>query len=279
MSEDKLAYSLNENTAKTGRKQANELDGRMWLRHSISIWEDIRKTKEEINLKHPAMFPIGLARRLIECFTNQDARLIFDPFVGVGSTLIAAKECGKDSIGIEVSQEFAEIAEDRINQMIPFTGATETTIYIADSRELYKYVPPSSVDLAVTSPPYWDILLSKRTADYKAQRDYGDTETDLGKIRDYEKFLLELRKIFEQVYITLKPKSYCCVVVMDLRKKSRFYPYHMNISLFMQEIGFILDDIIIWDRRQEYNNLRPLGYPSVFRINKVHEFILIFQKP
>jgi hypothetical protein len=52
----------------------------------------------------------------------------------------------------------------------------------------------------------------------------------------------------------------------------------MDITAKMQEIGFTLDDIIIWDRRQEYNNLRPLGYPSVFRVNKVHEFILIFQK-
>jgi hypothetical protein len=47
----------------------------------------------------------------------------------------------------------------------------------------------------------------------------------------------------------------------------------------MQELGFIYDDLILWDRRQEYNNLRPLGYPYKFRINKVHEFLLIFQKP
>ena len=46
-----------------------------------------------------------------------------------------------------------------------------------------------------------------------------------------------------------------------------------------QDVGFLFDDIIIWDRRRDYNNLRPLGYPSVFRINKVHEYILIFQKP
>ena len=133
--------------------------------------------------------------------------------------------------------------------------------------------------MVITSPPYWDILLEKRTADYREQRDYGAPEADLGKIRDYEKFLLELRKIFEQVYDVMKPKSYCCIIVMDLRKKSRFYPYHMNISQFMEDIGFIFDDMIIWDRGQEYNNLRPLGYPSIFRINKIHEFILIFQKP
>ncbi|MDZ7261489.1 MAG: site-specific DNA-methyltransferase [candidate division KSB1 bacterium] len=60
--------------------------------------------------------------------------------------------------------------------------------------------------------------------------------------------------------------------------KDEFYPFHTHIIDFMLDIGFSLDDIIIWDRRQEYNNLRPLGYPYVFRINKVHEFILVFKR-
>jgi hypothetical protein len=66
---------------------------------------------------------------------------------------------------------------------------------------------------------------------------------------------------------------------MDLRKQSKFYAYHIDVATFMQEIGFELDDLIIWNRAREYNNLRPLGYPFVFRINKVHEFILIFRVP
>jgi DNA modification methylase len=261
------------------KKRANELDGKTWLRHSISVWDDIRKTKEEIALKHPAIFPTALVRKLIACFTNDESQLVFDPFVGVGSTLVGAKECGKDSVGIEISPEFAAIAQERVSQILPFAGNAEATIHIADSREIYKYISPNSVDLVITSPPYWDILLEKRTADYKAQRDYGEAGADLGKIEDYDKFLLELCKIFEQVYISLKPKGYCCVIVMDLRKKSQFYPYHIDIAQLMRELGFIFDDTIIWDRQREYNNLRPLGYPYVFRVNKVHEFILIFQKP
>lgn len=260
-------------------KRANELGGKTWLRHSISIWNDLRKTKQERALKHPAMFPIALAERLIECFTNEQSRVILDPFAGVGSTLIAAKELGKNAIGIEISPEYAEIAGTRVDQVIPFAGTPDVQIHVADSRDLAAYVPPSSVDMVITSPPYWDILLEKRTADYKPSRDYGDTRADLGKIRDYQEFLLELQKIFVPVYDAMKPKSYCCVVVMDLRKKNRFYPFHMDISGFMENIGFVLDDIVIWDRGQEYNNLRPLGYPSVFRVNRIHEFILIFQKP
>lgn len=261
------------------KNKANELDGKTWLRYSVSVWNDIRKTKEENALKHPAMFPVALARRLIECFTHSESRFILDPFAGVGSTLIAAKELGKDAIGVEISPEFAQIAEERIGQILPFKGQTHAKMHTADSRELFNYVYPNSVDMVITSPPYWDILLQKRSADNKEQRDYGDTEADLGKIRDYEKFLLELQKIFYQVYNVMKPKSYCCVIVMDIRKKNRFYPYHIDIAELMVEIGFIFDDTVIWDRSQEYNNLRPLGYPSVFRVNKVHEFILIFQKP
>lgn len=260
-------------------KRANELDGKTWLRYSLSVWDDVKKTTEERRLKHPGSYPIGLASRLIQAFTNEQGRLVFDPFAGVGSTLIAAKELGKDSIGIELSSEFASIATTRLNQGTLFDGNAKAKVHNADSRDLRKYVSANSVDMVVTSPPYWDILLEKRTVDGKDPVAYSDLGTDLGNIRDYEGFLLELRLIFEEVYHVMKPGSYCCIVVMDIRKKNRFYPYHMDISLFMRKIGFILDDIIIWTRGSDYHKLRPLGYPSVFRVNKIHEFILIFQKP
>jgi hypothetical protein len=52
----------------------------------------------------------------------------------------------------------------------------------------------------------------------------------------------------------------------------------MDIVNILKPIGLTLDDIIIWDRQFEYNNMKPLGYPYKFRINKVHEYILIFTK-
>ena len=261
------------------KKRANELDGKTWLRYSLSVWDDIRKTTEEKRLKHPGSYPVELASRLMQAFTNGQDCLIFDPFAGIGSTLIAAKELGKDSIGIELSAEFVGIAKNQLDQVLPLAGKATAEVYNADSRELNKYVENNSVDMIVTSPPYWDILLEKRSVDGKNPVAYSDLETDLGNIRDYQRFLSELQGIFENVHRVMKQGSYCCIVVMDIRKKNRFYPYHMDISLFMQEIGFILDDIIIWTRGDDYHKLRPLGYPSVFRVNKIHEFILIFQKP
>ena len=97
-------------------------------------------------------------------------------------------------------------------------------------------------------------------------------------IRDYQAFVEQLADIFANILSVLRPLAYCVVVVMDLRKKDRFYPLHSDLASALTEKGFTYDDLIIWDRREEYNNLRPLGYPSVFRINKVHEFVLIFRK-
>lgn len=258
------------------KKLANELDGATWERYSISIWSDIRKSPDEIALKHPAIFPAQLVGRLIECFTTKDDNLILDPFAGIGSTVVAAHRLGKKGIGIEIEPRFVEKGNHRLDTLLVDSGSK---IYSDDARNLSSFVSPETVDMVITSPPYWDILLAKRTADGKEIRHYGEAEADLGKIHEYKRFLEELTGIFRLVFQVMKAGKYCCVVVMDLRKKSQFYSYHSDVAKFMQEIGFIYDDIIIWDRRSEYSNMRPLGYPYRFRINKAHEYILIFQKP
>ena len=69
-------------------KRAIKLDGTTWLKYSLSIWNDIRKSKTEEKLKHPAIFPASLAKRLMEVFTFEED-IVLDPFVGTGSTILA----------------------------------------------------------------------------------------------------------------------------------------------------------------------------------------------
>ena len=192
---------------------------------------------------------------------------------------------GRLGIGLDISADYTSKAKDRPSlnpgpacSPAGQEGGTRRLIE-ADAKELLEHVASASVDFVVTSPPYWDILLRNRTADYKDIRNYGESDSDLGRISGYQEFLEALGTVFTKVLTVLKPGCYCCVIVMDLRKGGTFFPLHADLATRMQQIGFLLDDLIIWDRKKEYNNLRPLGYPSVFRINKVHEYILIFQKP
>jgi len=231
------------------------------------------------------MFPETLAARLIESFLPAGPHVVLDPFAGIGSTLLAAARAGKQAIGMELSGEFASIAKKRLAELhAGEVGSAkpllpEPVLHQASATGLLQHVSPASVDLCVTSPPYWNILNQRRTADAKAVRHYGNLHDDLGTIADYGEFLSALTRIFADVLEVLKPGAHCCIVVMDLRKKDRFYPFHSDLAGRLQAIGYQFDDLVVWNRQAEYNNLRPLGFPAVFRINKVHEFILLMQKP
>ena len=265
-------------------RRANSLGGKRWLQNSISVWSDIRKSPEELKLKHPAMFPAALAARLIESFLPEGPHTVLDPFAGTGGTLVAAARLGKHGLGIELSSEFVSVARKRLAECPPSEGAdaalaARPTLHHASARDLLTHVASNSIDLCITSPPYWNILNQRRTADAKAVRHYGNLADDLGTVADYDEFLSALTRVFADVREVLKPGAHCCIVVMDLRKKNRFYPFHSDLASRLQAIGYEFDDLVIWNRQSEYNNLRPLGYPAVFRINKVHEFILLMQKP
>lgn len=265
--------------------KANDLSGKEWTRYSISVWNDIRKTSAEAKLGHPAMFPASLVERLLLCFTSDSQRVVLDPFLGSGATLVAAKRLGKCGIGFEIAQDYYTLALQRLRQtqsrLFGTAEGPEANLHLADARRIEQFVPPCSVDICITSPPYWDILSRKRSADAKPIRDYVESSGDLSKLSEYELFLHELAKVFQGVFHVLKPGCYCIIVVMDIRKQDKFYPFHADIAsrLGRGEVGFTFDDLIIWDRRHEYNNLRPLGYPTTFRINKIHEYLLIFRKP
>ena len=261
-------------------ERINKLNGKEWLQHSFSIWKDIQKNKEEWTLKHPAMFPIMLADRLINIFTNSKDQVILDPFMGSGTTLIAAQNKELKGIGFEINKEYISMAKNRLDNVYKtmFINNSDYEIKNASATDLNKYLSPNSVDLTITSPPYWDILNRKRSADRKTVRNYSNSNIDFGNINDYDQFLSALQNVFRKVYDATKARRYCIVIVMDIRKKSVFYPFHSDLAKKMNEINFTLKDIIIWDRQKEYNNMRPLGYPYSFVVNKVHEYILIFQK-
>lgn len=272
-----------------------KLDGKTWIKYSISIWNDIEKSVEEKKFGHPAMFPIQLVNRILDCWTinlKDENIIVLDPFLGSGSTLVSAMLKNFSGIGFEVVKEFVDLSFNRLTAdlfsntkikildkpgEINFEFPSFYVIY-DDARKMNNYLKNESISITITSPPYWIVHKRKRTADYKKERPYSNLTTDLGNIEKYEDFLEQLKIVFNNVYYVSKKGAYAIINVMDLREGSKFIPYHLDIILIMQSIGFILEDIVIWNRSKEYNNIRPLGYPYKFIINKIHEYLLIFKK-
>ena len=73
--------------------------------------------ESKLKSKHPAVFPNMLAYDMIECFCPKDG-IVIDPFNGRGTTTLAAKCLGRKYIGIDVSEEYNQIARERLETEI-----------------------------------------------------------------------------------------------------------------------------------------------------------------
>ena len=66
--------------------------------------------------KHPTQKPLSILKELIKCVTNE-GDVVLDPFMGSGSTCVAAAETGRKYIGIELNEKYFEIAVKRIDSV------------------------------------------------------------------------------------------------------------------------------------------------------------------
>ena len=77
-----------------------------------NAYGDIWKISQETNNPHPAPFPIELAMR---CIKSAGVGVVLDPFIGSGTTAIAAESLGQQWIGIDKSPRYCDLATERIN--------------------------------------------------------------------------------------------------------------------------------------------------------------------
>ena len=176
----------------------NCLSAKEWIKDQLGVWtfyygsRDIRDKE-----KHPATYPISLASRIISLFTHR-GELVIDPFVGSGTTLVAAKDLDRNAIGFDINESYIDLCMTRLTQTT-LSLSDEPSIQMAmldDARNIPQYVKPGTVSLILTSPPYANLLNRKRlnksrrtrqNNQYLKVEQYSQKPEDLGtlSIADY----------------------------------------------------------------------------------------------
>lgn len=89
-----------------------------FIEYTKSVWQ--MPTASAIRTGHPAPFPKALPARLIKLYSFKDD-VVLDPFIGSGTTAVAAKQLGRCYIGYDVKPEYVQLANDQLRQeMLPF---------------------------------------------------------------------------------------------------------------------------------------------------------------
>ena len=268
----------------TRKNELNNLSGKQWAEYSRSVeqYNGIRPEKQKF---HGACFPLSLAEQQIKIYTKKGQK-VYDPFMGVGTTLEASENLERKSVGIELSKNFVKLAKKDIK------NKKNHIIICDDVRNAKRYIQPNSIDFQLTSPPYGHLLKTiKGNFAYKWQEHstlnkvsnplpYSKDKKDLGNL-SYSEFIEEIEKVFKDTFTFLKEGAYAVWVVKDYRDLKNKVPYvnfNGDIIKVAEKVGFNLWDMKVYDQTK-FRPLVVLGYPSKnYYLNMGHSYILVFRK-
>jgi DNA modification methylase len=245
------------------------------------------RSRNKKEILHPAKYPENLVEMFLREFTRAGDN-VFDPMSGTGSTQLGALKMNRNAYGAELSQFFADIARERCSEWLAPPGQNngsgqskpECRIMVKDARQVDTSDVPA-IDYVLTSPPYWD-MLNMKGAENQAKRkkkglqtSYSGDKEDLGNIADYSAFVDELTKIYLSIAGLMKPGAYMTIVVKNIKKKGRNYPFAWDLAQALQQ-QLILLPPVFW--LQDDISIAPYGYGNTWVSNTFHQYCLTFQK-
>ena len=260
-----------------------------WTKGMVTI-QPFYYEKRDIRDKdiHPAVFPIALPSHFIKLLTHK-GELVLDPFVGIGTTLIAAQDLDRNAVGFDLKEEYIEIAKKRLQQ----SRLTQTSQQIAiadDAHNIPMYLGEETISLCITSPPYANMLGHERlnksirgelrkNKHYLKVQQYSDNPLDLGTM-NHEQYAKALEEIYSVVLPLMRHRAHCIINVNDVWENNKRISTHIYVLEALTKAGFEFRNTFIWDKRDLVNRVGIFGWPNNFiSLGATMEFILDFWRP
>lgn len=267
----------------------NCMTAKEWIKSQLGVWQFYYEGRDirDKNL-HPATFPISLAKRVIELFSHQ-GELVLDPFVGSGTTLVAAQDLNRNAVGFDLMENYVDLCATRLASNNFFNKSIQLAIQ-DDALNIPQYLEPSTVSLIWTSPPYANLLNRKRKN--KSRRGDERKNDQLGKVEQYsqdprdlgtmalEVYTTAMGDIYEKLLPLLKPKAHCVINVPDMWWENQRITIHVSLIEELRRRGYELRNTIIWDRTNIVNRIGIFGWPSNYiTMGTTFEYLLDFWRP
>ena len=267
----------------------NCLTAKDWMKCQLGVWQFYYEGRDiRDKTKHPATYPISLARKCIELFSHK-GELVLDPFLGSGTTLVAARDTDRNAVGFDIHPDYIALTQERLMQMSLF-GETQQISVLDDARNIPQYLSEESIACIVTSPPYANLLNRKRknksrrgderkNGQYEKVEQYSQRPEDLGTL-DLDTYSDAMAEIFEGILPLIRKKGHCVINVPDMWWENQRITIHVAVIEALRSVGYELRNTIIWDRTNIVNNIGIFGWPSNYiTMGTTFEYLLDFWRP
>ncbi len=267
----------------------NCMTAKEWIKSQVGVWQFYYEARDIRDKNaHPATFPIALAAKCISLFSHE-GELVLDPFVGSGTTLVAARDLNRNAIGFDLKQEYVDLCRHRLNDS-PELADTTQAAFGMDARNIHEYLEPESVSLILTSPPYANLLnrprlnksrrgAARKNEQYLKTEQYSQDARDLGTL-DLDDYQEAMAEIYGRLFPVLKERGHCVIDVPDMWLDNRRITIHTAVVEALRSVGYELRNTIIWDRTNIVNRVGIFGWPSNYiTMGTTFEYLLDFWKP
>lgn len=250
-------------------KKWKELD--VWT-DSLWIIPERDKTGKHNGFYHGNFVP-QIPRQLILRYTKEND-VVFDPFLGSGTTAFEAETLKRHFIGIEIQAELIDYVKKRLDQKNNFAelivgDSTNIKTFNKIQQILIRY-NQQKAQFAILHPPYADIIK------------FSDLKEDLSNARSLKEFLDNFSKVLCNTMSVLEKERYLAVVIGDKYASGRWIPLGFYCMNEAQKLGLTLKSIIVKNmegnraKRNKEAIWKYRAMSSDYFIFK-HEYIFIFK--
>lgn len=255
----------------------NDIDLKDWKNSEVwtdSLWiiSERDKSGKHDNFYHGNFVP-QVPRQLILKYTKA-GDVVFDPFVGGGTTAYEAESLGRHLIGVDIQPELIDIVKSKMDNKEYFseliTGDSTDAKTYDNIKEILHKRNRKHIQLAILHPPYADIIR------------FSDNENDLSNKKTISDFLVGFSLVIKNTLSLLEKNRYLAIVMGDKYSKGEWIPLGFYCLMEAQKLGLTLKSVIVKNmtgNRAKQNKEGLWKYRSLssdYHVFK-HEYIFIFK--
>lgn len=204
---------------------------------------------------------------------SKEGEIIFDPFLGSGTTAFEAENLKRNFIGIDIQEGLVNQLKSKLDSLDNFHliagDSTKLETFNQIKAELAKK-NKTDVQLAILHPPYADIVK------------FSDLEGDLSNCKSLKEFCAKFAMVLKNTISILQKNRYLAIVIGDKYLKGQWIPLGFHCMNEAQKLGLTLKSIVV--KNMEGNRAKH-GKDAIWRYRALasdyyifkHEYILIFK--